>query len=241
MTLPKIEVPTYELTMPISGETLTVRPFNVREEKLLLIALESKDQNEIVNTVKQVVNNCIVTGKFDVNKSPFFEVDFLFIFLRAKSIGEKVAVKLTCNNVVEEDKVCGNIFSAEMDVSNCELVNDNPVSNDIPLGGGKGVKMKYPGYGSMKRIDGGLDIDRTVNIVVNSIDYIYDENGVYSSKDYSKEELNDFVMNLTEENFRKLEEYIENFPSFVVNIEAKCTKCGFDHKVRYKNFADFFL
>ena len=80
MALPKIDVPTYDLFLPTREEALKVRPFNVREEKLLLMALESKDQNEITNTVKQVVNNCIVSGKFDVNKSPFFEVDFIFIF-----------------------------------------------------------------------------------------------------------------------------------------------------------------
>lgn len=241
MGLPKIDLPTYDLTLPTSGETLKVRPFNVREEKLLLMALESKDQNEISNTVKQIVNNCIISGKFDVNRSPFFEVDFIFIFLRAKSIGDKVAVKLTCNNIVEEDKKCGNIFSAELDVSNCELVNDNPVPDFIDLGGGKGVKMKYPGYGAMKKVDGGLDIDRVVNIVVSSIDYITDNEEIYSAKDYGKEELNDFVMNLSEENFRKLEEYIDNFPTFAVRVEATCNKCGFEHKVRYTNFADFFL
>lgn len=240
MALPKIDLPTYDLTLPTSGETIKIRPFNVKEEKLLLIALESKDQNEITNTVKQIVNNCIVSGKFDVNRSPFFEVDFIFIFLRAKSIGEKVAVKLTCNNVVE-DKKCGNIFPAELDISNCELVTDNTVSDFIDLGAGKGVKMKYPGYGAMKRVDGGMDIDRAVNVVVSSIDYITDGEEIHSSKDYSKEELNDFVMSLSEENFRKLEEYTENFPTFAVRVEATCNKCGFEHKVRYNNFADFFL
>lgn len=240
MGLPKIDLPTYDLTLPTSGETIKIRPFNVREEKLLLIALESKDQNEITNTVKQIVNNCIVSGKFDVNKSPFFEVDFIFIFLRAKSIGEKVAVKLTCNNVIENKK-CGNVFPAELDISNCELVTDNTVPDFINLGSGKGVKMKYPGYGAMKRIDGGMDIDRAVNVVVSSIDYITDGDEIHSAKDYSKEDLNDFVMSLSEENFRKLEEYTENFPTFAVRVEATCNKCGFEHKVRYNNFADFFL
>lgn len=241
MSLPKIDVPTYDLTLPSTGETLKVRPFNVKEEKLLLIALESKDQNEIQNTVKQVVNNCIVAGKFDVNKAAFFEIDFIFIFLRAKSIGEKVAVKLTCNNVLETGDVCGNIFPAELDISNCELVDDNHVDNDIQLGDGKGVRMKYPGYSAMKRIDGGLDIDRAINIIVNSIDYIYDKDGVYSSKDHTKEELQEFIEGLTESNFRRLEEFTNNFPSFAVRINATCNKCGFEHSVRYTDFADFFL
>jgi hypothetical protein len=120
-------------------------------------------------------------------------------------------------------------------------VDESDVPNDIDLGGGKGVVMKYPAYGSMKKIDSGLDIDRTVSMVVNSIDYIYDKDGNYSSKDYSKEELNDFVMELTEENFRKMEEFVSNFPSFAVRVNAKCPKCDFDHSVRYTDFADFFL
>lgn len=241
MTLPKIDVPTYDLVLPLNKTELKVRPFNVREEKLLLMALESKDQNEIVNTVKQVVNNCIVHGKYDVNKAPFFEVDFIFIFLRAKSIGEKVAVKLTCNNVLEDGERCGKIFPAELDVSNCELVDDNHISGDIKLDGSRGVRMKYPGYGAMKKVDTGLDIDRTINIIVNSIDNIYDEKGIYSSKDYTKEELHEFVEGLTEENFRKLEEYVDNFPTFAVRVEATCPKCKYEHSVRYTNFADFFL
>lgn len=241
MSLPKIDVPTYDLTLPTTGQTLTLRPFNVKEEKLLLIALESKDQNEIQTTVKQVVNNCIVSGKFDVNKAAFFEVDFIFIFLRAKSIGDKVAVKLTCNNVLETGDRCGNIFPAELDISNCELVDDNHIDNDIQLGDGKGVRMKYPGYGAMKRIDGGRDIDRAINLVISSIDYIYDKDGIYSSKDHTREELQEFIEGLTESNFRKLEEFTQNFPSFAVRIDAACNKCGFEHSVRYTDFADFFL
>lgn len=241
MALPKIDVPTYDLTLPSNGHTIKVRPFNVREEKLLLMALESKDQHEIQNTVKQVVNNCIIHGKFDVNKAPFFETDFIFIFLRAKSIGEKVAVKLTCNNVLEDETVCGNIFPAELDVSNCELIDENHIDPDIKFGEKKGVKMKYPSYGAMKKVDSGLDIDRLINIIVNSIDYIYDETGIYSAKDHSKEELHQFIEELTEENFRRLEEYVDNFPSFAVRIDAKCPKCGFEHSVRYTDFADFFL
>ncbi|NDB59783.1 hypothetical protein EB001_15245 [bacterium] len=242
MALPKIDVPVYEMIVPSTGKTVKVRPFSVKEEKLLLIALESKDQLEIVNTVKQVVNNCLVYGEFDVDRSPFFDVDFLFIYLRAKSMGENVGVKLTCNNVLEDGEKCGKIFAADMDLNNVEVIKDDTIDNDISLGGDKGVVMKYPGYGVMKKIvDSALDIDRKVSLVVNSIDYIYDKDGTYSSKDHSKEELNDFVMQLTEENFRKMERFVDNFPTFAVKLEASCPKCGFNHKVRYTDFADFFL
>ncbi len=240
MALPKIDVPTYELKVPSSDKIITVRPFSVKEEKLLLIALESKDQNEIINTVKQVVNNCIVKGEFNVDKAPFFDIDYLFIALRAKSIGEKVGVKLSCNNVLEDDEVCGEIFNAEMDINNCEILEED-ISNDIKLGGDKGVRMKYPGYGAMKRIDGGLEIDRKIDMVIQSIDFIYDKDGTYPARDQSKEELQEFIESLTEENFRKMEEFVDNFPTFAVRIEADCPKCGFHHNVRYTDFMDFFL
>ena len=115
MALPKIELPAYDFTIPSSGKQIRVRPFTVKEEKMLLMAIESKAPSDIILTVKQVINNCILDGDLDVDKMPFFDIDYLFIFLRAKSVGETVAVKLTCNNVVD-DKPCGNEFMAEMDI-----------------------------------------------------------------------------------------------------------------------------
>mgnify|MGYP003346924933 CR=1 FL=1 len=109
MALPKIDVPTYEYKIPSSGKTIKVRPFSVKEEKLLLMAAESDKYDEVVATVKQVINNCIIDGEFNVDKAPFFDIDFMFIFLRGKSIGELIDIKMTCHNVVKK-KTCGNIF-----------------------------------------------------------------------------------------------------------------------------------
>ena len=128
--LPKIDVPLYDIEIPSSKEKIKVRPFNVKEEKLLLMAMESKDVNEIVNTVKQVINNCIINGEVNIDKLPFFDIDFLFIFLRAKSIGESVEVNLTCNNEVD-GKECGNRFPGVMNISNCEIVKPEKISEEI--------------------------------------------------------------------------------------------------------------
>jgi hypothetical protein len=111
MSLPKIDLPTYELKVPSDERILKVRPFTVKEEKLLMIALESKNADDIIATVKQVINNCIIDGEVDINKISFFDMDYIFIFLRAKSVGETVEVNLTCNNEVNGEK-CGNIFPA---------------------------------------------------------------------------------------------------------------------------------
>lgn len=237
--LPKIDVPTYDVKIPSSKELITVRPFTVKEEKLLLMAMESKDNEEIIRTVSQIINNCLIKGKIDFNKLPFFDIDFLFVFLRAKSVGEKVEVKLTCNNVVDGDK-CGNIFDTDMDLSKCELQEKEGITSDIKLNGKQGIKMRYPSYSSMRYAELANPIDRKTAVIVNSIDSIYDEKGVYSWKDYSKEELKEFVEGLTEENYNKLQEFVDNFPSIAVKLEATCNKCGFHHNVRYTDFFDFF-
>ena len=112
MTLPKIDVPTYDVTLPSSGKEIRIRPFLVKEEKLLLMAVESKDSENIIKTTKQVINNCIVSGDIDLDKIPFFDVDYLFIALRAKSIGEKIEVNYRCNNNVG-GQPCNGVFNVE--------------------------------------------------------------------------------------------------------------------------------
>lgn len=238
MALPKIDLPVYELTIPSTRQEVKVRPFTVKEEKLLLIAMESKDINEIIATTKQIINNCIIDGKIDVDKLPFFDIDYVFVFLRAKSIGEKVPLKLTCNNVVK-GKECGNVFSTDLDISDVDIV-ETSVSNDIKLDKINGVRMKYPTYSVIKHLESSSEIDKKTSIIVNSIDYIYDNKGMYSSKDYSRDDLKKFVEDLTEANYKKLEEFVDNFPVTAIKLSAKCNKCGFVHNVRYSDFFDFF-
>lgn len=240
MSLPKIDLPIYELSIPSTGQTINVRPFTVKEEKLLLIALETNEIDDIIKTTKQIINNCILTEGVNIDKLPFFDVDYIFIFLRAKSIGETVEVQLTCNNVLENGQTCGNVFEADMDIAKCDIVTDESISSDIKLTADQGVKLKYPGYATMKRLEQN-EVDAKTNIIVNSIDYIYDKKGQYSWKDYSKDELKEFVEGLTEANYKKLEEFVDNFPTFMVRLQSKCTKCGFEHDVRYSDFYDFFF
>lgn len=240
MTLPKIDVPIYTVKIPSSGAEIKVRPFSVKEEKLLLMASESDNIDDIITTSKQVLSNCLVSGDANFDKLPFFDIDFLFIFLRAKSVGETVDVKLTCNNTLEDGNRCGHTFPTKMDISNCEIVTDDSISWDIQLDKNSGVKMKYPSYSLVKKLEGVSEVDKKTTIIVNSIEHIYDKKGVYSAKDYSSQELRDFIENLTEENYKKLQAFVDNFPTFVVRIEADCPKCGYHHTVRYSDFTDFF-
>lgn len=241
MSLPKIDLPVYDFTIPSSGKVIKVRPFTVKEEKLLLMAIESKSATDIISTVKQVINNCVQNNEIDVDKLPFFDIDYLFIFLRAKSVGEEVVVSMTCNNTLENGEICNNVFETKADVSNVELARFQELTDDIKLGPASGVKMRYPNYGIMRKIEELPDIDKKTHIIVSSIDFIYDKSGMHSYKDYTTDELKDFVENLTEANYRKLEAYVDGFPTIVGKIETDCPKCGFHHNVRYTEFTDFFI
>ena len=148
--LPKLDLPTYELTIPSTQRKIKIRPFTVKEEKLLLMAAESQDVNDVITNTIQVLNNCILEEDFDVSKLPYFDIDYLFIGLRAKSVSENIEVKFTCNNETDEGR-CGNIFSSTVDISNAILLNRHE-SMTIEIGGGKKVIMKYPTYAIVKRL-----------------------------------------------------------------------------------------
>jgi T4 bacteriophage base plate protein len=230
----KNDLPTYELKVPSSGNVLKVRPFIVKEEKLLHMAVAANDENDIINTTKQIVNNCILSGDFDIDKSPFFDVDYLFIALRAKSIGETIPVDFTCNP-------CGSLFSIDIDVANVEVKFSN-IDKDIKLSNTLMFKMKYPNYSTMKLIlDNDNIINKKINIIAGSVEYLKDKEKFYTQKDLKKGELQEFIETLTQEQFKKLENYIDNFPTFVIKAEANCEKCGYEHKIEYTEFISFFV
>jgi hypothetical protein len=247
--LPKIDLPTYEIKLPSNGKAVTIRPFVVKEEKLLLMALESEEDDDIISTTKQIINNCIVKGDVDVDKLPFFDVDYLFVALRAKSIGESIDIKFTCNNVKEDGEKCGNVFPAKIDVSNCVVEKDETITQDIRVSPKITIRMKYPNYSVMREITNnnfGMDVDSEVfdmknDIIINSIEYIVDGDNVISMKDITKEELLEFIEGLTQEQYKKLERFVDNFPSFLITAEATCDACGFHHNLKYKDFTSFFV
>jgi hypothetical protein len=241
MSLPKITTPIYTVTLPSNGKNVRIRPFLVKEEKLLLIAAQTKDVNEIISTTKQVINNCLIDADVSVDSLPFFDVDYLIVALRAKSIGETIPVKFTCNNVVNNNK-CGHVFPVDIDISKSTVVKDESVAPEIWLSGDFGVKMKYPKYSVIKSIMANeTDLDKMIRIICASIDYIFDKEQIYSAKDKSKEEIQEFVENLTKTQLSKLENFVSNFPEFECRVEHTCEKCGFHHHIKYNNFDSFFL
>ena len=240
MTLPVVDVPIYEVKLPSNGKEIRIRPFLVKEEKLLLIAAESNDVDEIIKTTKQVINNCLIDKDVDVDKLPFFDVDYLFIALRAKSISETIEMRFTCNAIDNEGNACKHVFDAEIDISKAEII-EYDVPKTFTLDKGTSVKMKYPSYSIMKTLNENDNaLENKIKVIVACIDQIVQRDKVYSSKDYTPKDLQAFVEGLTEENYKKLEIFVDNFPYFAVNVEKKCPKCGYLHDIRYTNFTSFF-
>ena len=241
MSLPQVTTPIYDITIPSTGKTVRIRPFLVREEKLLLMATQSKDTKEIISTVTQVVSNCFVDQDVNVNQLAFFDIDYLFIALRAKSIGETVELQFTCNAITPEDgNKCGHIFPVEVDISKARVEKDENIEEKIWVTETIGVKFKYPKYGIMRSLaDIEEPFERKMQMIYACIDFIFDKDKVYS--DYTKEDFEKFFDSLTVAQVEKLEKWVDNLPTFVVDLEKKCDKCGYNHKIKYKDFTSFFF
>ena len=240
MELPKIDVPIYDLKLPSNGKEIKVRPFLVKEEKLLLIAAESKDPMSIINTTLQVVSNCIVEGDVKINTLPFFDIDYLFIALRAKSLGESIQVNFKCNNLVEGEP-CGSVFPVDINISNFEIYNvDKP--KVVQLSNAMSLRMKFPNYSLMRMLDEKDNaLEKKSKIMAACIDTIVNKNDIMSAKDFSREQMIEFIDGLTEEQVKKIEVFTGQMPSFAIKANKTCSKCGFEHNITYSDFTIFFM
>jgi hypothetical protein len=238
--IPKMIVPTYEVTLPSNGKKINIRPFLVKEEKILLMAIESNDNDEIIRSTIQTIQNCIITENIDVESLPFFDIDYLFIALRAKSIGENIDVKFHCN-AMNSGTICGNDFKATIDISNCAIRKVEDLGTDVALGQGVVVKMRYPSYREMKKISNKENQeDLTHSLISICMDMIVQGESVHTRKDFETE-IPEFLGGLTKQHYTKLAYWVDNLPTFYVKAEATCNKCGFDHKIEYNEFESFFV
>ena len=239
--IPQLTTPIYTVNLPSSGKEIRIRPFLVKEEKLLLMAAESKDAKEVISTTKQIISNCLVDGDANVDQMPFFDVDYLFLTLRAKSISENIDINFTCNALREGSK-CGAVFPVGMDISKSSITRDENLKDEIFLTEKVGVKMKYPKYSAMKKIIADETIlDKRIRVIQACIDYMFDDKQTYPSKEISKEDMDKFTDGLTASQLDKLGDWVERLPELTIRVESKCPSCGFNHKIVYKDFTSFFF
>ena len=229
MALPTISTPTYTLKLPSSGEIIKYRPFLVKEEKVLLMAAESGDEKEIAIAVNSIIKNC-VKDEVDTDSLAVFDIEYLFLNLRSKSIGESVKLLIPCEHCENECKVSVNL--SDINVEKTEGHNKK-----IQLTDSIGVIMKYPTFKATETID--IDKD-PLKIINMCIDQVYDSKSVYNTKDSSEEELVEFVDSLNQEQFKKIQEFFETMPKLRKEVDFKCSKCEKENNVVVDRLQDFF-
>ena len=235
----KIDVPTFNHQLISTGETLSCRPFTVKEEKLFLIASESEDPEDLINTTLQVIQNCVLTEGFNAEILPYFDIDYLLIALRAKSIGGGVEMQFRCNNIID-DKTCNNSFPDTIHLSDVVIHKSDMKLDKIGFGK-SGVQMKYPTYKAMKdNVYERDDLVQQINLMSESIENIWDEDSIYERSQMTKVEIQDFIEGLTKENFNKLLDFIDGAPWLRIEKKLKCGKCGNEELVKYEGFESFF-
>ena len=240
MALPKLDTPTYDLELPVSKKQIRYRPFLVKEQKNLLMAMESSDSSAVQSAVRDILYNCTLTENIDIEKLPIIDVEYYFINLRAKSVGEVVETRYKCNNEVE-DKVCGNIMEKDIDLTQIKVKLAKDVSSEIQLTPTISVKMKYPEFGVVKdslKFDSINEI--TFNMIAESVEYIYDGEQFYYGHEAQPGEMLEFVEGMNQEQFSKLEEFFDTLPKLEETINIKCSKCGFDHTIQVEGLESFF-
>lgn len=240
MALPKIDVPTYEIELPVSKTKIKYRPFLVKEQRNLLMAMESSETTTIQQNIKDILYNCTLTEGVDIEKLPIIDVEYYFINLRAKSVGEVVETRYRCNNKVDGVE-CGNIMEKDIDLTQIKVQMNESVSSEIQLTPNISIKLKYPEFGIVKDSLKYENInDVTFNMIAQSIDYIYDGQQFYYAAESTLEELVEFVEGLNQEQFSKIENFFNNLPKLKEKLEIKCSKCGFEHSIEAEGLESFF-
>lgn len=239
MALPKIDLPTYKLDLKTSNKTITFRPFVVKEEKLLMMAMESNEFDTIMNAIKQIINNCVLDD-LDVDSLPLFELEHLFLNLRARSVGEIVELSYICRNELENRK-CGTEMLVEVDLLKVDL--ETPTINPtIKVTETVGIKLKMPTVDIAKIIAKNYedDVDAAMKIIEHCTEYLFDDQQIYKIDEMQSGEFSGFIENLTQEQFERIKSFFDNLPSVKYNSIVQCPKCSKQHKIELEGLLDFF-
>jgi hypothetical protein len=208
MALPKLGVPQYELSLPSTGKTVKYRPFLVKEEKVLLLAMESQEEKQVIDAVKNVLKSCVIS-RIKVDQLPSFDLEYLFLKIRAAAIGEVIEMTVTCTDDGETSA------TATINIDEVEVTKEEGHNKKIMLTDTTGILMKYP---SMDRfiesqfLNKGIDADHIFNFIAEHIEQIFDEEEVYDSSTTSKKEFREFVESLTTKQFESIQKFYETMP-----------------------------
>ena len=242
--LPKLDVPIYSVNLISTGKPIRFRPFLVKEQKLFLMAAESADGNEMISTIRQVLKNCVL-DEIDIDSLPTFDLEFLFMNLRARSVEEVVELNYKCNNRVKDDegqeKTCSGIVNLKVNILEIEPTKNPKHENKVQINGDLGIVFKYPTFEMFQKYEKMSENEVMVNILVDCIDYIFDKEQVYYAKDTPKKELEDFVDNLQQKDLEKFKEFFDTMPEIKKDFHFKCPKCAYEEEITIKGMQSFFV
>lgn len=230
MSLPKLNTPTYELILPSTGKKITHRPFLVKEHKILLTLAEAEDV-EVSRIIKQLVDVCTF-NKLDIDQLPHFDLEYIFLNLRARSIGEKVEVIVNCE--------CGEKIPTSYSIDDLK-VERSQENNKIMIDDSLGIDMGYPNFDSIVEAYSSENNSEIIDLVVKCIKGVFDQENYWAAEDQTKEELEEFIFSLTKKQFDKIEEFFVNAPKVVQTIECDCPKCNKHNITRLEGLSNFFV
>ena len=237
MPLPKINTPTYELEIPSTNKKIKYRPFLVKEEKILIIAMESEDPKQITDAIKTVITNCVITKGIKVDDLSTFDIEYLFLNIRGKSVGETVEVLITC----PDDNITQVPVSINLDDIKVEV--DENHSKDIKLDENTSIRMKYPSMLEFVRNNfgsGDVTVDDSFDLISSCIEQIYTEEESWTSSDFTKNELLEFIEQLNSKQFKQIEKFFETMPKLSHTVKIKNPETGVESEVILEGLTSFF-
>jgi len=238
MPLPKIATPTYELELPSSGETIQYRPFLVKEEKLLVIALESEDNKQITNAIKAVIKGCILTKGIKVETLPTFDIEFLFLNIRGKSVGEELEVNVICPDD-EKTQV-----PVSLNLDDIEVQRTEGHSNKIKIDDSVMMEMKYPSLEQFIKNNFELDnknaMDQSFDLIASCIGKVYTEDEVWSTADCTKKEVKEFLESMNSSQFKDIEKFFDTMPKLSHTVKVTNPNTKVESDVVLEGLASFF-
>ena len=233
MALPKLNSAIYELELPSSGDKLKYRPFLIKEQKILMIAQESEDEKQIEKAFAQIVNDCVLDD-IDPFKMPMFDIEYVFLRIRAKSVGEKVKLSLLCPDD-EKTRVSVEINLEEVDI---QMTDDH--TNVVDLSENIKLIMKYPTLKDMTGFDAGGDVSNIFNMIKRCVHEIHDGETIHNRVDISEKELDEFIESMSTKNFEALTTFFDTMPKLIHEVEVKNPKTKKKNKIPIEGFQSFF-
>ena len=238
MPLPKIAAPTYELELPSTGETIQYRPFLVKEEKLLVIALESEDTKQITTAIKTVIKNCILTKGIKVESLPTFDIEYLFLNIRGKSVGEELDVNIICPDDGRTE------VSVTINLEDIEVQKNDEHEKKIKIDDSIMIEMKYPSLDQFIKNNFDFNkknaMDQSFELIASCIGAIFTEEEAWSTADCSKKEITEFLESMNSSQFKGIEKFFETMPKLSHKVEVRNPKTKVESEVVLEGLASFF-